>query len=421
MVSVALLTKCAGRISSFPIHLVFFPCVDRYFSTAVATPANRQKFSQNILGIYKQYHLDGVDIDWEYPGQEGNKGNRVSSSDTANFLSFLQTLRAILPPDAKITAATMTVPFADSNGSPRGDVSAFGKVLDWILIMNYDTWGCESSLHSFSHNDDFSSAFSVILIFTSFLVFTFARCSFLQHRHELASNPPGPNAPLNDGCHNSTQPHANAAAAVDTWTKAGFPASRIVLGVPSYAYISRSTATSLRTRTFLDRRAGLHLSGAATDDIEAITEALPDLGLFNTDSYENGAVLVTNEDGGTDNGQVQFRELLRQGALKYIPDSDASDMDYNRRGPLLYAGKTINNYFTGDHGFTRYWDQCSGTPFLRSEAARQVISYDDPQSLEIKATFARQAGLLGVNMFDVHGDTDHWDLIDGLRRGLGLS
>ena len=130
---------------------------------------------------------------------------------------------------------------------------------------------------------------------------------------------------------------------------------------------------------------------------------------------------MTNEDGGTDNGQVQFRELLRQGALKYIPDSDTSDMDYNRRGPLLFAGKTINNYFTGYNGFTRYWDQCSGTPFLRSEAARQVISYDDPQSLEIKATFARQAGLLGVNMFDVHGDTDHWDLIDGLRRGLGLS
>lgn len=23
------------------------------------------------------------------------------------------------------------------------DVSAFAKVLDWILIMNYDTWGCE--------------------------------------------------------------------------------------------------------------------------------------------------------------------------------------------------------------------------------------------------------------------------------------
>ena len=45
---------------------------------------------------------------------------------------------------------------------------------------------------------------------------------------------------------------------------------------------------------------------------------------------------------------------------------------------------------------------------------------DDPQSLEMKATFARYAGLRGVNLFDIHGDTDEADLADALRRGLGL-
>ena len=40
------------------------------------------------------------------------------------------------------------------------------------------------------------------------------------------------------------------------------------------------------------------------------------------------------------------------------------------------------------------------------------ILYDDPVSLEIKAQLVLQAGMLGVNMFDIHGDTDEWDLTD---------
>ena len=39
----------------------------------------------------------------------------------------------------------------------------------------------------------------------------------------------------------------------------------------------------------------------------------------------------------------------------------------------------------------------------------------------MKAAFARQAGILGVNMWDAHGDTREWDLIDAIRRGMGLS
>lgn len=48
-----------------------------------------------------------------------------------------------------------------------------------------------------------------------------------------ASSTPGPNAPLSDGCGNSTQPLANAYAAVSSWTSAGMPANQITLGVPA--------------------------------------------------------------------------------------------------------------------------------------------------------------------------------------------
>lgn len=114
----------------------------RYFSPAVADTQSRQVFANNIRTFYDNFDLDGIDIDWEYPGQTGNDGNIVSPDDTANFLSFLQLLRQSLPTTAKMSAAVQTVPFADADGNPLADVSAFAQVLDWVLIMNYDVWGC---------------------------------------------------------------------------------------------------------------------------------------------------------------------------------------------------------------------------------------------------------------------------------------
>ena len=106
------------------------------------TDGNRKKFASNVLDAYNRFSLDGIDIDWEYPGQQGNAGNGVSPSDTENLLLFLQLLRGMLPPSAKMSAATQTVPFADSNGRPLQDLSEFARVLDWVVLMNYDVWGC---------------------------------------------------------------------------------------------------------------------------------------------------------------------------------------------------------------------------------------------------------------------------------------
>ena len=115
----------------------------RYFSPAVATDQSRQAFVTNILALYDFFNLDGIELDWEYPGQEGNQGNLVDPNDSSNFLLFLQLLRKVLPPSARITAATQPSTFVDSHGQPLVDVSVFASVLNWILVMNYDAWGCK--------------------------------------------------------------------------------------------------------------------------------------------------------------------------------------------------------------------------------------------------------------------------------------
>jgi chitinase len=114
--------------------------VDRYFSPAVATEENRRIFASNIFSVYRTYDLDGIDIDWEYPGHEGDDGNLYSPLDTSNFLAFLKVLRLTLPGSAKISAAVQTIPFLGPDGDPIPDTSEFGEVFDWILLMNYDTW-----------------------------------------------------------------------------------------------------------------------------------------------------------------------------------------------------------------------------------------------------------------------------------------
>jgi len=315
----------------------------------------------NILAVYNEFNIDGIDIDWEYPGQTGESGNLVAPDDTTNFLMFLKLLKLTLPSDARITAATQSQPFAGPDGNPMSDVSAFAEVLDWILLMNYDVWGCK---------------------YPSLLGLN----QLMTHVRAAASSAPGPNAPLYDRCHNSTQPEASALAGYTAWTTAGFPASQIVLGLPSYGYISKSTALNLKQRS--------------------VAHLLSERPIGHTSKSHASIVQVINEDGGDEDGaQVQFNELIKQGALiRNEPNTNTNEVTYTSSG-----------------GFTRYWDDCSSTPFLRSESIRQIITYDDPLSLGMKAEFAARVGMLGVNMFDVHGDSAQWDLTDSVRRNLGLA
>ncbi|KAG6833883.1 hypothetical protein H0H87_007894 [Tephrocybe sp. NHM501043] len=306
----------------------------KHFSSVVRTSERRLLFANNVMSVFNQFKLDGIDLDWEYPGREGADGNQVHPEDSENFLSFIRSLRSILPAGTCITAAAQTVPFTDSYGKPMEDLSQFAAVLNWTMLMNYDVWD--------------------------------------------SSPTPGPNAPMYDACKNSSQPESNAVAAVEKWTAAGFPASQLVLGLPAYGYLSSSSAKSLRQRR--DRRWLLSQ---------------------NDTTPSSSSVRLVGEDTNGQ-GQIMFRELVKQGALILERPANVSS-------PAT---------FIGAGGFRRYWDSCSGTPFLRSPSVEQVVAYDDPESLAMKTEFAACVGMLGVNMFDTHGDTEEGDLTSTMRNAF---
>ncbi|GAC95058.1 chitinase [Pseudozyma hubeiensis SY62] len=280
-----------------------------YFSPAVRTNASRSTFISNIVKTYNTYGLDGIDLDWEYPGQQG-QGNQLDPSDTANFQSFLVELRAALPQGALITAAVAFTPWVASNGQPVSSVARAAGVMDYIMIMNYDVWGSSSN--------------------------------------------PGPNAPLANLCGNSTQPDANAAAGVKAWSAAGMPRDKILLGIPAYGYINKSTKRTLQARS----------------------------------------VTLTSGDGSSTSGQINFSSLVKQGAL--------------------FLGS--DGLFDGAGGFTKYWDDCSDTPYLSD--GKTVVTYDDTSSIFDKGAFASAAGIGGISMWSLDGDTKEWVLTNSAIAGM---
>ncbi|KAA1096351.1 hypothetical protein PGT21_013836 [Puccinia graminis f. sp. tritici] len=71
---------------------------------------------------------------------------------------------------------------------------------------------------------------------------------------------------------------------------------------------------------------------------------------------------------------------------------------------LVQDGFLSKDEMHGMKGFTRYYDACSGQPFLASNTT--MISYDDTQSTLAKVKYAKSKGLGGVVFFDTMGPRD---------------
>jgi chitinase len=307
--------------------------------------------------MVNEYNADGVDIDWEYPGQSGASGNVISASDSANLLTFLALLRSKFGNDKIISLATPTNVWLGSDGQPLADVSSYAKYIDHVLIMNYDVWG--------------------------------------------ASANPGPNAPYNT-CSGSWQPGANAVAAVDAWKKAGMPANKIMLGLPSYGYVSDSTATTL-----------IHKRSRQMEAMHARQIAAEARSKMHDGNLRPQFIDAENES--------EKRDLeKRQSTAGDISSFKNSQIQFNQLVSYKVLSLSTTGVWYGKNGYTRKWDDCSSTPYAYNQDRSTVVTYDDPTSLKIKAQFAREQGLAGTGMWDISGDTADWVLVKATRSGLGI-
>jgi chitinase len=257
------------------------------FSDAVLTPQSRKAFIDSAVAFVERYNLDGLDIDWEYPGLAGAT-NHFRPEDKQNYTAVLKELRARFNQEQKKLHRQLYLSVAtgsDTDFLGHTEMAKVAKYVDTINLMCYDYY-------------------------------------------EPGSEPTtGANAPLFT---NPRDPkHVSANESVKDYEQAGVPASKIVLGVPFYG-------------------------------------------------HEWGQVPAQNHG------------LFQPG--KPIPNAFAK-----------YANITATMLQPGS-GFTRYWDTDSAVPYLYNPTSQIFLSYDDTQSMALKAQYALDHHLAGIMFWDYSGD-----------------
>ena len=123
------------------------------FSDTAFTTENRKKFAESILNILETYHLDGVDIDWEYPGY--NTGRDVEI-DKPNYTLLMAQIHHTLKqanPDYLVTAALP----GGRWGIERYNVRQVIEYMDYLHLMTYDFHDSSAAFH---HTALYGSAYT---------------------------------------------------------------------------------------------------------------------------------------------------------------------------------------------------------------------------------------------------------------------
>lgn len=267
------------------------------FSDAALTDTSRTTFADSCAAFILKYGFDGVDLDWEYPVGGGLSSNTYRPEDKQNFTLLLQKLRQKLDAQGALDgkAYLLTIAGGASNYYLNNtEPGIFHQYLDFANIMTYDihgTWDSYTDL----------------------------------------------NSPLYTNTDSSPQYKWSTDSAVNAWLKAGFPANKLVMGVPFYGYKYNSVVNS-----------------------------------------NNG--LYQRFSGGS---------------------------------AVTYA--SISSNYLNAPGYVRYFHPQSQVPWLFNGST--FISYDDGQSIGLKAGYVKSKGLAGAMIWELSQDPNKV-LVNALYNGL---
>jgi chitinase len=160
----------------------------KYFSDAALTPASRAAFVRSCIDLFIKGDLpnpgwggmggpgaaagifDGIDLDWEWPGSEGNPDNVVRPEDKQNFTALVEEFRKQLDAYGEQTGThyllTAFLPAAPAKIDAGFEVDKLFDDFDFATIQGYDLHGTWEPLTNHqsnlltSHKDPANPAFS---------------------------------------------------------------------------------------------------------------------------------------------------------------------------------------------------------------------------------------------------------------------
>jgi chitinase len=165
------------------------------FSDMALTQKSRNVFIASVVDFVRAHQLDGLDIDWEYPGMPGAESH-FRPEDKQNYTLLLKELRMRFDALGKELHRPLYVTIATGASQEFLDHTEMGQVqryVDTVNLMAYDYYEPDSD-------------------------------AITGHHAPLYANPADPKK-------------ASAANSVETYEKAGVPAEKIVLGVPFYGHV----------------------------------------------------------------------------------------------------------------------------------------------------------------------------------------
>jgi chitinase len=162
------------------------------FSEMALTAESRRTFEESVMEFLAQFDLDGLDIDWEYPGLTG-AGHPFRTEDKLNFTALLAELRAHFDATSKKTGRRLYLTIAMGAGDDvlaHSEMRKVQRYVDTVNLMTYDYYEAGSDPTT-------------------------------GHHAPLFADPADPKK-------------ASSDETVRDYEKAGVPAEKILLGVPFY-------------------------------------------------------------------------------------------------------------------------------------------------------------------------------------------
>lgn len=100
------------------------------FSEMAADSLLRSRFASDCARVVKEFKLDGIDIDWEYPSSD-MAGISASAADIDNYTLLMRDIRSAIGTDKLLTHAT-------GGFGTYYDFKALDQYLDFTNVMSYD-------------------------------------------------------------------------------------------------------------------------------------------------------------------------------------------------------------------------------------------------------------------------------------------
>ena len=109
-----------------------------FCSEMFASKERRERFAKTTVALFKQYDIDGLDLDWEYPAIEGYPGHQFMEADKNNFTELLKALRQEMGKDFILSfAAGGFIKYLEQSV----DWDAVLPLVDFVNLMTYDLVG----------------------------------------------------------------------------------------------------------------------------------------------------------------------------------------------------------------------------------------------------------------------------------------